>query len=216
MTRRYWEWDAVFTINPKKSALLIIDMQRGFLDPGTPLEVSMARKQIPVIEKLADYFHTHNLPVIYTVYEITNNLCYKFYWKMAEHRGLNLNCEKHPFSPGSGETKIINELKPKEKDLIIKKYGYDAFAGTNLSSILKSIGVTDLIITGTVVNWCVDSTVRSAYHQNYNVVVVADAVSGYDHAGISGEQWCRLELDLFAEAFGRVISADQIIYELGN
>ena len=73
-----------------------------------------------------------------------------------------------------------------------------------------------LIICGTVVNWCVDSTVRSAYHKGYQVVVLADAVSGYDHAGLTGRQWVETELDLFGEAFAKVESARQLEQEISD
>ena len=80
----------------------------------------------------------------------------------------------------------------------------------------KELGVKTLIIAGTVVNWCVDSTIRSAYHKDYNVVVMADGVSGYNHAGISGLMWRDIELDLFAEAFAQVMDSDEIISELNK
>lgn len=211
MSRNYWEWEPVLQINPEKSALLVIDMQKGFLEEGLPLAVTMAREQVLVTSSLIDCYHKHKLPVIFTVYEFCADNCYDFYWKMAQQRGLDLSGERHAFSPGSYETMMADEFKISPDDYVIKKCGYDAFAETSLQQVLDNRGVTDLVITGTVVNWCVDSTVRAAYHHRYKIFVVADAVSGYDQAGISGQEWCRLELNLFAEAFGAVITAQQLI-----
>lgn len=59
-----------------------------------------------------------------------------------------------------------------------------------------------------------DSTIRSAYHKDYNVVVMADGVSGYDHAGASGQQWVDMELDLFGEGFARVLQETDLKKEI--
>lgn len=67
-----------------------------------------------------------------------------------------------------------------------------------------------------LLNWCVDSTVRSAYHRDYNVVVLSDCVSGYEHAGTTGDKWVDIELDLFAEGFAEVMSSDTAISELSK
>lgn len=91
------------------------------------------------------------------------------------------------FWEGKHETEIVEELRPINGERVIKKCGYDAFANTELDQILRSLNVEYLIITGTVTNWCVDSTVRSAFHRFYKVVVAADGVSTYDHANASAD-----------------------------
>ncbi len=214
MGRRWWEWEPVFRLDPRRAALLIVDMQNGFVQPGAPLEVPMARAQVPVIRALLESCRSRGVPVIFTAFCVGPDFRYPFYWAMARQRGLRLEPPASMFAADRPETAVVPELAPRPGERVIRKCGYDAFAHTELESVLRGLGVTDLIVAGTVVNWCVDSTVRGAFHRFYRVVVVADGVSGYDHAGATGEQWREMELDLFAEAFGRVLTAEQVVKEL--
>ncbi len=216
MAKRWWEWEPVFQLVPSRCALIVVDMQRGFVEPGAPLEVPMAREQLPRIRRLVDFFHQVGSPVVFTQFYVGPQAHYPFYWRVAEQRGLRLEPPHRQFWEDRPETAIAPELAPAPEDLVIKKFGYDAFSATPLDALLRARGVDTVVVTGTVVNWCVDSTVRGAFHRGYYVVVVADCVSGYDHAGLSGEQWCQAELDHFAEAFGRVVTADQLMDELGR
>ena len=214
MGRRYWEWEPVFRLDARRVALLVVDMQNGFVEPGALLEVPMARAQVPVIRSLLEFCRARGIPVVFTAFSVGPDFRYPFYWAMARQRGLDLEAPASMFGAGRPETAIVSALAPEPGERVVRKCGYDAFADTELEQILRSRAVTDLIVAGTVVNWCVDSTVRGAFHRGYNVVVVADGVSGYAHAGASGETWRDMELDLFAEAFGRVLPAEQIMKEL--
>lgn len=214
MSRRYWEWEPAFRLDARGVALLIVDMQNGFVERGAPLEVPMAGAQLRVIGGLLEFCRARAIPVVFTVFCVGPDFRYPFYWTMARQRGLDLEAPASMFWEGRHETAIVTELQPQPGERVVKKCGYDAFANTELEQVLRGLAVTDLIVAGTVVNWCVDSTVRGAFHRFYNVVVVADGVSGYDHAGASGERWRDMELDLFAEAFGRVLTAEQVMKEL--
>lgn len=216
MGKNYWEWKPVFQIKPLETALLVIDMQKGFLDEGAPLEVPMARQQAPALAELIAYCRSKHIPVIYTAFTVCPDFNYSFYWKMAEQRGLKVEHPDCAFWEDKPETEIASMLQPLPNEIVIKKCGYDCFARTELDQILRSMGVETLLIAGTVINWCVDSTVRSAFHKDYNVAVVADAVSSFDHAGASAEDWCKMELNLFAEAFGRVLTTKEIMNELSK
>lgn len=214
--KNYWEWKPVFQLKPQETALLVIDMQKGFLDEGAPLEVPMARQQAPDLAELIAYCRSKSVPVIYTAFTVCPDYNYSFYWKMAEQRGLKVEYPDCAFWEGKPETEIASVLQPLPGEIVLNKCGYDCFARTELDQILRDMGVKTLLISGTVVNWCVDSTVRAAYHKDYHVAVVADAVSSFDHAGATAEDWCKLELNLFAEAFGRVLTTKEIMNELNE
>lgn len=216
MGKNYWEWQPVFKLMPKETALLVVDMQKGFLDEGAPLEVPMARDQVPILVDLISFCRSKRIPVLYTAFTVGPDFNYSFYWKMAEQRGLKVTSPDCAFWKGKPETEIAAALRPLYDETVIEKCGYDCFARTDLDHILRSMDIQTLLIAGTVINWCVDSTVRGAYHRDYNVAVVSDAVSSFDHAGASGEDWCKMELNLFAEAFGRVLSANEAMKELNS
>lgn len=212
--KNYWEWEPVFAINPKKSALLVIDMQNGFLEENAPLEVPMAREQIPNFKKLLTYCRENSIPVIFTKFCITPDFNYSFYRNIAEQRGLQIDESNRDFWDGTHEAEIFSEISPLPEEKIIEKFGYDCFAETSLQKDLQLLGIENLLITGTVLNWCVDSTVRAAYHLHYDVTVISDAVSAYEHGGGSAEDWHKMELNLFAEAFGRVVNTERAILEM--
>lgn len=155
-------------------------------------------------------------------FSIFSSLCkgyaYDFYWKRNKERGLLNTDGSCKFSRNSAETQLCDSLASlvSDNDCVFSKYSYDCFAHTSLEFELKRRHIKTVIVVGTVVNWCVDSTVRSAYHKDYNVVVLSDCVSGYEHAGATGEKWVDMELDLFAEGFAEVMSSDAAISELNK
>ncbi len=68
-------------------------------------------------------------------------------------------------------------MKPTEKDIVLIKTRYDGFYGTPLDDILRSYGIRNLVITGTVANICVLHTAASAGLRWYKIVLPMDAVS---------------------------------------
>lgn len=149
---------------------------------------------------------------------LCNDYAYDFYWKRNKERGLLNTDGSCKFSRNSAETQLCDSLASlvSDNDCVFSKYSYDCFAHTSLEFELKRRHIKTVIVVGTVVNWCVDSTVRSAYHKDYNVVVLSDCVSGYEHAGATGKKWVDMELDLFAEGFAEVMPSDAAISELNK
>jgi ureidoacrylate peracid hydrolase len=78
---------------------------------------------------------------------------------------------------GSWGADIIEELKPKPEDIVVRKQKYDGFIGTNLDIILKTHQVRYLIFIGVATNVCVESTLRHAFFLDYFPILVSDAVS---------------------------------------
>lgn len=211
MGKRFWEWDPAFELDPARAALLVIDMQNGFVEPGAPLEVPTAAYQVSTIRNVIDACRVSGVPVAFTKFTVDEDFNYEFYWRMASQRGLDVGGERREFAPETHEAQIVPQLEPSDGEPVFEKCGYDGFAGTKLEGWLGSNGCDQLVLCGTVVNWCVDSTVRASFHRGYETVVLADVVSGYDHAGLTAQQWVDAELDLFAEAFARVVTSDDFV-----
>jgi len=214
MSKRYWEWNRPFAWSPDSTALLIIDMQRGFLSENSALEVPMARTQVSVIGSVLKEFRMRHLPVFYTRFVVKPHHYVPFYRSISSQRGLDAISADAPFSVDGEQAAIIAELQPCFGEPVVDKIAYDGFAETPLDGLLRSRGIETLVMAGTVVNWCVDSTLRSAFHRRFNSIVLADGVSGYDHAGLTGIEWVAHELDHFAEAFAVVMTADELIEAL--
>ena len=149
----------------KKSALLVIDMQNDFVKEGGSLFVPSAQGTILNIKMLVDSTRKKEMPVVYT--QDTHFEGDKEWTIWPEH------CRK-----GTKGWQIIDELKPKENEMVFEKNRYDGFYGTNLEHYLKHVwNIENLVIVGTVSNICVLHTAASAGLRWYNIVIPADGIS---------------------------------------
>jgi nicotinamidase-related amidase len=82
------------------------------------------------------------------------------------------------FVKGTWGAAIVDELTPREGDIVIEgKRGLDTFASTNLDFILRSKGITTIVLGGFLTNCCVESTMRSGYENGYQVITLNDCVA---------------------------------------
>jgi nicotinamidase-related amidase len=79
---------------------------------------------------------------------------------------------------GSWGAEVIDQLKPIAEDIIIYNYSTSAFAYTELDLILRNKGITNLVLTGLVTNWVVESTARDATNRGYNLYTLSDCCQG--------------------------------------
>lgn len=197
----------------RKSALLIVDMQNDFVRVGAPLEVPDARKTIPVHRNVIRAFRSRNLPVIYT--KFLSRPHYYMLWDWSPQCAPPTKCcwkghERYykDIQASRACTDIIDELAPEGSDTTIEKYGYGAFHGTDLASIVRSYGLNSLVITGTVTQICVEESAREAFHHGFRTTIVEDAVSSFApdlHAAT---------LKNFAMKFGWLADSSTIISNL--
>ena len=161
-------FEQVLKLEPGRTAPLVVDMQRGFVDPGEALEVPQAREIVPAIQRLLAVFRSRRLPVVFTEFVYSERVPLLVGDLHPEHKpaqpgaptGFGLpssNClEGHP----SAET--IPALAPRPDELVVRKHGYDAFHGTPLDGALRARGVTSLVVTGTLTDICVLASMSTA------------------------------------------------------
>ncbi|MEM2202906.1 MAG: isochorismatase family cysteine hydrolase [Sulfolobales archaeon] len=153
------------SIDPARAAVIVVDMQNDFAHPRGRLFVPDAPKTIANIARLINRARIHGVPVIYTQD-----------WHMKEDPEFRIWGE-HAVAETWG-AEIVEELKPIEGDIVIKKLRYDAFYGTQLEHLLSRVLRRDvLIITGTVANICVLHTAGSAALRWFDIVVPIDGIS---------------------------------------
>lgn len=68
MSKKYWEWQPSSSIRSEDTAFLIVDMQKGFVDEGSYLEVPMARTQVKIIRDFQNFCHRYQIPVYMSVF----------------------------------------------------------------------------------------------------------------------------------------------------
>jgi nicotinamidase-related amidase len=197
-----------------RPALIVVDMQNDFVRVGAPLEVPDARATIPAHRALLAAFRRREHPVIYTKFITWPSPVLLWEWS-PECRPPSKCCWKghRRFYPDVGReldcTEVIDELAPEPGDLLIEKFGYGAFHGTPLDSLLRERGVESLVVTGTVTQICVEETARQAFHHGFRTTLASDAISSFApdlHAAT---------LKNFAMKFGWVESSEAIFAQLG-
>jgi len=175
-------------LDPAQTALLVVDMQNAFVNPGglldlagvdisrTPATVAAAQRSIAAARKLG-------IPVVYLhiVYpkdlstaggplspNPRKELALALMGKRPELKGKLL-------IEGTWDAAIADALRPEPGDVVIAKQRYSGFAGTPLDAFLRTRGIRHLLMLGIATNVCVESTLRDAYFQEYWPVLIEDA-----------------------------------------
>ena len=169
----------------ERPALLIIDMQVGFVSPtgayarvGRP--VRSAEGLAGAIDRLRAEFRRAGLPRLYTAYRYRpDGADYPSHLHRVLPRAYAARAEP-VFVPGSPETEIIPELAPGPDEPVVYKNRYSGFHGTDLAARLAAAGVRTVVLVGVLSHVCVDTTARDAFARDLDVVVVRDAVAGVD------------------------------------
>jgi nicotinamidase-related amidase len=177
-----------FGLDPARAALVIIDMQRDFLEPGgfgesLGNDVSLLRRTIEPTKRLLDAAREIGMTVIHTreghradltdlppAKKIRGNPAMAIGDRGAMGRIL---------VRGEAGHDIIPELYPIAGEPIIDKPGKGAFYATDLDTILKNRGIGQLIVCGVTTEVCVNTSVREANDRGYDCLVVEDCCGSY-------------------------------------
>jgi ureidoacrylate peracid hydrolase len=189
-----------------QAALLVIDMQNGFVHPESGMGKSRsgtAAQQAIVspIVKLADRFRAQGVPVIWSQQEHFPGD------RTREARRILPHSARQGFLPclrGTWETELYAPIREavRPEDHLVHKHRASVFYNTNLEMKLRMLGTRFLFITGCNTEFCVESTVREAYARDLEIVVVRDCVAGID------PRFHENSLAVFQAYFGEVISLD--------
>ncbi|MBY9010228.1 MAG: cysteine hydrolase, partial [Candidatus Lokiarchaeota archaeon] len=186
----------IIDIQPKKTALIVVDMQKyavqkdfipyKMMDTVTPgildyFVSEVEQKVTPNLRKLINFCHEVGILVIYT----------KFSSFMPDGSDLskkNKNLNKttksllgdvafpHISHPSSD---IIDELKPEDRDFVLQKNTSGTFMSTRLDSFLRNMDIETVLVSGVVTNFCVESTAREAGDYGFQVVIVEDCCAAW-------------------------------------
>jgi nicotinamidase-related amidase len=177
-----------FAFAPSTTALVIIDMQRDFVDAGgfgevLGNDVSLLRKAIAPTKRVLDAARERGLLVIHTREGHRPDLA-----DLPEAKKLRGRLKTGIGDPGPmgrilvrGEYghDIIDELKPAPGEPVVDKPGKGAFYATDLDSMLHNRGIRSLVVCGVTTEVCVNTTVREANDRGYDCLVLEDCVGSY-------------------------------------
>ena len=216
MADRRETFERVLAPEPGRTALVVVDMQRGFLDPGETMEVPPAREIVPVIQRLLDVFRAKRLPVVFTEFVYSQSVPVLVGSLHPEHRPAPPGAPRgfgRPSSScleGTASAETVPDLAPRPDEMVVRKRGYDAFSGTLLDGALRARNVTSLVVTGTMTDICVLATVTAALHRQYRVTLVEDGVATL------WPEIQRAALDIIGRAYGRVVTAKEVIDQISG
>ncbi len=160
---------SLFEFKPEKSALLILDMQRYFLDKNSHAHIPSALAIVDKIKKIKNFYLKGNYP-IYATRHID---------KEKQKKSMMLKWWRNSIKKDDKMSEIIEEFGASQINKI-EKSQYDAFYKTNLEESLKNKGVTQLIITGVMTHLCCETTARSAFVRGFEVFFPIDATTTYN------------------------------------
>ena len=202
----------VNSIDPKKAAMIVVDMQRDFVAVGAPMETPAARAMVPVLAGALKFCRDTGIRIIYTAHAHRRDGCdmglFDDLWPpIASRSGLvdeTVGIEIYP------------DLAPAPGEHVIKKHRYSAFFGTDLDIILREWGIDTVIVSGTTTENCCHATARDAMFRNYKVVFVSDATATFDYpdvgqGGMSADEVHRATLIILSVSTADVMTVEEMM-----
>jgi bifunctional isochorismate lyase/aryl carrier protein len=151
-------------------ALLVLDMQRFFLDPESRAHLPAARAILPRVQALVQAFKDHDHPVIFTRHLDRPN----------DRSGAMFRWWNYLMAADHRETELHPGLHGGPREILTVKHHYNAFHETRLQVLLRQLKATSVVITGVMTHLCCESTARAAFIRGFDVIMVVDGTATMD------------------------------------
>jgi ureidoacrylate peracid hydrolase len=195
-------------LDPARTALVVVDMQNGFLMDGVAHSlIPAAREIVPNINRIASALRAGGGTVVW----IKNTVSEESVKGWASYERLSLPARRQKRMESMRESSIGHELwaglDVAKEDLVVKKARFSAFIqdSSNLEEQLRERGIDTVIVTGTATGVCCESTARDAMMRGFHTIMVSDG-----NAAHSDEEH-RASLTAFYLTFGDVMTTDEVI-----
>lgn len=187
------------SLKDKRPTLLLIDIQKGFLEEDIWGGQRNNKEAEKVCGKILNHWRKSDLPIIH-----------------IQHASTNPQSPLHPQQKGFEFQDLV---KPIADELVITKNVNSAFIGTDLKDVLDQSNVSTLVIIGLTTDHCVSTTTRMAGNYGFEVFLISDALATFDKKGLDGKIF---DADLIHETalaslndeFASVIYSDELIIKL--
>ena len=187
----------------RRPALVVVDVNRGFTDPASPL-VCELDDVVDAIRRLLDGFRAARLPVAFTTVA----------YDEAGKQAAAVFIEKVPalltLEAGSGWEEIDPRIAPQGDEPVLTKLWASAFHGTPFASFLTAHGCDSLVVTGASTSGCIRATAVDALQHGYRVLVPRDAVGDRNPAAHEANLY---DIDT---KYGDVVSTDEVLEAIGG
>ncbi len=218
VARKMKRIDEVHRYEPKRTALMVIDMQTSFMDPRSSLNLPQAWEILPRILKLVEFCRKNEILIVFTEFVVSPNIpCMRGDPFGPEHLAAEPGQPTgwgYPSSnsilgtQGPEDPTTIEQLKPRPNEPVIQGFTLDKFYGTPLDLCLRTHDIRYLIFTGMMADLCLGSTLFSATARDYRVTALTDCITTL---------WPNIleaMYDIFGRKLARLHTSDQTIAEL--
>ena len=186
----------------RRPALVVVDVNRGFTDPASPLVCDLD-DVVAAIARLLDGFRAAGLPVAFTT------VAYDEAGKQAAAVFIDKVPALLSLEAGSPWTEIDPRIAPRDDEPVLTKLWASAFHGTAFASILTANACDSLVVTGASTSGCVRATAVDALQHGYRVLVPRDAVGDRNPAAHEANLY---DIDT---KYGDVVTSGDVLAALG-
>jgi ureidoacrylate peracid hydrolase len=183
-------------IDPKRAALVIIDVQNDFCHSNYPSYLEM----LATLQHLVATARAAGVRLVYTRH-VNSDKTDSAVWLSRHGKRPH---QKGICRAGSTGIEVHASVAPRPEDTVIDKYRYNAFLGTPLEVALRAQGIDALLFTGIATNCCVENSAREAFQRDFWTVMVADCMVAHS------DEAHRAALSNCERGFGIVARAEDI------
>lgn len=220
----YYEQDddlGEIKINPEKTALLVVDMQKVFVvrpDVQEPTERDLleASRWEPFYKRIDEVVTPNNKKLLDAFRERNMNVAFAMIQCQKEDGSDRSLVQKATgfnellLPPGHPDAEIIEELAPIRSEIVVRKTTDSAITGTSLRLMFHNMGIDTVVVTGVFTDQCVSGTVRSLADESFHVWLIEDACSA------ATEEIQHHELAVLNNIYCHVINTEELIEALGR
>ena len=197
-------------LDPRRTALVIIDMQELFCAPGAPAEVAGSRDIVEPINKLTGELRKIGVPVIWVLHANSQTGGRSDWELFFNYIVADDVREKTMQSLAPGRQQVWSGLTVDDSDAKVIKNRYSALipGSSGLERLLRSLDIDTVLVAGTKTNICCEATARDAMMLDFKVVMVSDCC-----AALSDDEH-RSALENMIQQFGDVMTGDEVLERL--
>jgi nicotinamidase-related amidase len=206
----------IYDLEAGDVGLLVIDIQQEYFKADGPAAFPSAELILPNVNRLIQSFRDAERAIIFVQH--MNRADGSDVGRMGDFGAPD---DQDAFIEGTPEVEFVSELDYRFGDIVVIKRRYSSFLNTDLESILRTLGVNSVVITGLMTSFCCETTARDAHGRDYEVLFVSDANEGPDLEDADGnlvshEQVLANTITALSAGFAEVVTTDEVIARLST